>query len=353
MWPLRTTILLTVFHLLQSSLADSSVDIVLNQYEYCIKYYGTVQAEIELPSESIPTYNYNGTILCPLDIYTPYIAGATLNICPPYSSYPSDNLALQATLELRTAGYELSGAIDSLSLSPTLITNGSVPPSFFDVPNNIPAVLQKDIHESRQFLPVWTVNGTSAALTDYTDATDDTQGVYISCDYGSFNQYCGGYEDLHDAATGGCWRSQTIPFNMQSNLNYTFRFSASEASVDIWTEDEYVTYLGNRTGTNTKVYLRFGGTRQLPSVVDYDFWENSNSNYEVETAYIEKSTTLKFEEDEEGLPLFMNQTETGEWFDTANGTYSTQDINGRASAMRSNIGVVGVVVLIVLWFGGS
>lgn len=313
--------------LLSSRANAQNQDLVLNEYFYCIKYYGSVVADIDLPSDGIPTYNYDGTELCALNIRTPYVGGATLEICPPDSSFDVNNLALTATLALHASGGELNGPIDNLELSPTLITNGSVPASVFEN-NGIPAVVTKDTEESTTYHPEWIINGTQASLSDYPDATDRTQSVYISCDYPSFNQYCGGYEDTHDTVTGGCWRDQSIWFNMQTPMNFTFRFDNVEATVDIWVESEYETAMGNRTGTNTQLHLEFSGNRRLPSVVDYDYWEESDSNYELEQEYLAVRQGLALREDEQGLPIIVNETETGEWYDSANGTFSTQSING-------------------------
>ena len=323
---LRRSFVLTALLLLPPTTAVDPDDIVLNEYQYCIKYFGYVQLDVELP-DSVPDYNYNGTQLCPasFELY-PGISGATLEICPPYSS-DQDGMALSASLIFQPMDGQLDGPLDYLELTPTLITNGSVPPAHFEG-NGIPATLAKDIHESDPLIPVWTINGTQAALTDYPDITDDNQGVYISCDYPGSNIYCGGYEDIHDAVTGGCWRSQSIPFNMQTAMNFTFRFDMNEATVEIWVESEYVTYLGNRTGANTQAYLKFSGGKQLPSVVDYDFWENSQSDYEVESGYMEERKDMKLEEDEAGMPILVNRTDSGEWYDSANGTFSTQKANG-------------------------
>ena len=338
--------------LLPFSNAIDAEDLVMNSYQYCIKYYGSLQADVELP-DSVPDYNYNGTELCPASFTVyPGISGATLEICPPYTSYEVDGLALSASLSFHSTGGQLDGPIDVLSLEPTLITNGSVRPSHFEG-GGIPAVLAKDIHESEPLVPVWTINGTAAALTESPAADDHTQGVYISCDYPSSNVYCGGYEDTHDTVTGGCWRQQDINFNMQADLNYTFRFDRNEASAEIWVAAEYVTYLGNRTGAATQLYLRFGGTRHLPSVVDYDFWENSESDYEVESQYFEERKGMDLEEDERGLPVLVNRTETAEWYDCANGTYAVQKINGgsrsiavdlSAAAMLLALGILSMLV---------
>ena len=343
---LRSVLLTPLLLLPISSAQTDPEDLVLNEYMYCIKYFGYLQADVELP-DTIPDYNYNGTELCPASFTVyPGISGATLEICPPTSNYGEDQaLALSASLTFHPSGGQLDGPIDYLELAPTLITNGSVPPSHFDVPNGVPATLAKDIHESEPAIPVWTINGTGASLTDYPNADDDSQGVYISCAYPGSNVYCGGYEDTHDEVTGGCFRDQQFAFNMRSNLSYTFRFDINEASVDIFTSAEYVTYLGNHTGGNTELNLRFYGTRQLPSVVDYDFWENSESDYEVESQYFEERQGMTLEEDERGLPVLVNRTESGEWYDSANGTYSVQSINGGGAAGLRSMGVLGILGL--------
>ena len=332
---------------------DDPNDLVMNEYQYCIKYFGYVQADIDLPKDSIPTYNYNGTSLCPTSFWTGYVSGATLEICPPTLNYGEENaLALTATLAFRTSGGELNGPIDNLSLSPS-VTNGSVPASFFNVPDANPGLLTKDLIKSEPYAPVWVINGTQASLTEYPDASDDSHGMYISCSYPGANIYCGGYEDTHDALTGGCWRAQSIAFNMHTPLNYTFRFARNEASVDIFTSSEYVTYLGNRTGGETHVYLQFSGTKQLPSVTAYDYWENSDVSYEVEAMYVAERKGMTIEDDGEGMPLLVNQTGGGEWYDSKNGTFSVQSINGgkgNDAGGRMRVHWLGVVLGIVMVF---
>jgi hypothetical protein len=338
----------TLLSLTTAQTQDPS-DLVLNEYQYCIKYFGTVEAVIDLPS-SLPDYNYNGTILCPGSFSTPYISGATLEICPPLSDYGDPvYLALRATLTFRPRNTYLTGPIDILSLAPA-ITNGSVPISVFNDPQFTPAVLAKDTQESTRFSPVWTVNGTGASFLN-SDPTSSNQGVYISCDYEDTGIYCGGYEDQH-AANGGCFRSQQIDFNSPAttSLNYTYRFSAQEATVDLSILSEYITYLGRATGENTEINLKFSGTRGLPSVTDYDFWENSESDYEVEKTYYEERKGMQFDEDQEGLPLLVNRTESGEWYDSANGTYSVQSVNG-VGRLGVGGGVGGIVLGVVVVVG--
>lgn len=300
-----------------------AIDYIPNAYSFCIKYYGTVSAEIELP-DALPTYNYNGSDRCPTSMRFPVISGATLEICPPMHSTQTDGpTALGVELRLSDVAGELTDPIDNLRLAPQLVTNGSVPGPFDN--NGRPAILAHDTaREQSSFVPVWTINGTEASLIDSPKDTDHTQGVYFGCRYSKSPYYCGGYEDRQKPPPGGCWSSQMFNFNMRNALNYTFRFSNNEASVEIWATSPYVLYTGEETGSETTAYISFGGNRQVPSVVDYDFWTNAESNYEIETEYAQTHAGMKLEMGANDLPVLVNDTETGQYYAAGNGTYFSQ-----------------------------
>jgi hypothetical protein len=303
------------------------VDPSLNSYSFCIRYYGSVSAEVDLP-DTIPTYNYNQTTICPRSFNFPNLSGATLTICPPSSSLSDDDpVAISAELRFRDVSGELTGPIDNLRLSPRLITNGSTVGPFAS--NGKPAIIAHDPgHEISSLSPVWTINGTQAALTDSPDADDRTNSVYFGCRYEHSPYYCGGFEDRH-APDGGCWDSQWILFNMHDPLNFTYRFSNDEASVYLWARsplalsDDEAEQGRNIESNSSSVYIVFGGNREVPSVVDYDFWTNSESDYEIETTFAAERQGLNFELGDDGGPVFMNETKQGgdgEGYAVGNGT---------------------------------
>ena len=317
-------------------------DEVYNRYNYCVKYYGSVSAELNLEG-LVPQYNYNGTIRCP-DIFdfpsaTSYLAGATLEICPPLS-YTDDIPVLDVQLSFSDSSGVLSGPIDNLDLHGILITNGSVTEPFEN--GGIPALLQFDPAQSEPFLPVWTVNGTEAALTEAPTESDNSMGVYFDCDYPGSRYYCGGYEDIHE---GGCWSRQSFYFNMRSRLNFTIRFSENEATFEIWAQQELLNYEGASTSNYTKAYLRFGGDRSLPSIVDYDFWEHSTSDYEVEQQFLSTRQDLEWTADENGMPLLSNDTDSGEWYDAGNGTFKAENSAQHANGFRMGMPVVAALMM--------
>jgi hypothetical protein len=271
---------------------------VYNRYSYCTRYYGSVKADINLEGV-VQEYNYNGTILCPdefeLPNYPNYLQGATLDICPPLD-YDNEVAALEVRLSYSDTSYVLSGPIDNLDIHDILITNGSVTQAFEN--NALPAILQWDEANGNLVRPTWTVNGTQSALSSAPDADDYTQGVYFDCDYNGFDYYCGNGGDEDD---GGCFLRQSFYFNMQSRMNFTIRFSDGEATFEIWAEQEYWNAKAP-TGKYTKAYVSFAGNRQLPSIVDYDFWENTMSNYETEQEFLSTRMNLRWEADEQNMP---------------------------------------------------
>jgi hypothetical protein len=353
--------LLALAFLTSPTLALDTDDLILNEYMYCIKYYGSLSADIQLPESAIPAYNYNGTIRCPTSFRTPYVSGATVMICPPDSGLEENNLALEVTLSYRSSGGQLDGPIDVVDFAPGFVTNGSVDPGLFeeDGVRGVPAVLARDMHRGSDTFPVWTINGTEKSLIEAPEEGDDDYRFYVSCAYEGSYVYCGGYEDNHVEGAGGCWRDQFIYLNMKTPLNYTFRFDNNEASVELWVESPYTTYMGNETGGYTSVYLRFEGDRHLPSIVDYDFWRGSESVYEVEEEFLAERSAMMVQGDEGGLVLLVNETGYGgggEWYDSANGTFSSQKINGAGG--RGDVVGVGRVMLVLgmgmgVWVGSG
>lgn len=299
-------------------------EIILNQYQYCIKYFGSVRAELTLPEEVLDK-NYNNTIRCPTDWSFPTERGATLTLCPPSSSLwndDSDGITLEAKLEFygdRTG--VLSRPLDAVTLRNLLITNGSVPGPFTN--GGKPAVIVEGPARSTTYIPAWTINGTEKSMIDNPTNTSRREGFYLSCNNLSekqrFGQYCGFAQD-EDA--DGCWISQTYVWSMTGPgaVNYTIRFSDVEASVEFFTRQEHFRSSdGEGTGFFDEAYVVFGGGRALPSIVDYAYWQNSMTDYETEKAAL---NDFHLRADDQRFPVFVNMSERAETYSTRNGTYT-------------------------------
>ncbi|KAK3315593.1 hypothetical protein B0H66DRAFT_565628 [Apodospora peruviana] len=336
-----TTLLFLSLSLLTIPTLTTALDFVPNAYSYCIKYYGSVSASISL-GEGWLGKNYNNTITCPTSWDFPTLKGATLTLCPPESNpggkgpfYAPDarGLAIDAKLEFRHVAGILEKPIDHLALTDFLITNGSV-----KVPDGKPAVLAP--HDwSRSYIgPQWSINGTEESIVSEPKRSGGGVSLYLDCANLSNKQrgsdYCGTGEDED---VGGCWRSQTFVFNMQDRMNFSIGFHNFEAEATVFAGQDWVYRNGTNMGTS-EVVLTFAGRRELPSVVDYDFWINSEMNYESEKEDL--NDQFRLEEDATGMPLFLNATQSGEWFDTANGTFSVL-----SGANRGGVAGKGVVVM--------
>jgi hypothetical protein len=302
-----------------AGLSDAA-ELKVSYRKYCIRYFGSVRADVDLAT-TVPQFNYNGSIPCPRKWAMPRVRGATLTFCPfpDYVKNPSGSM-MEIEFSLRgMTSIERHLPVDDLSLRDILLTNGSMPGPF---PNGAtPAVLTYDTEKSTQFFPSWILNGTQASLyEDPTTRGNPKSGVFFSCqdltknDYPK-ERYCGWYQD-YDA---GCWISQTIPFSMQGAVNYSITFNNNEATVKLWTTSEWYQN-DSYTGANTTAYVEFGGTRSLPSVTDYDYWRNSETVYEVEK---ENVNSMKWETDDNKLPVFINNTATKETYAARNQTFST------------------------------
>jgi hypothetical protein len=302
---------------------QAASNVVISEYKYCIRYFGSVRAELDVPN-IIPTFNYNGTIRCPRSWRFPTVSGVTLTLCPPNEYGESwnkrtDGVAITALLSLqgRTGGL-LDLPIDNILLDRLLVTNGSVSGPFSN--SGKPAVLAEDVERTRKGtgLPVWTINGTQSSIIGWPEKKSKA-GIYFSCtnmeEKDKFGNYCGVSYDDYGA---GCWNNHAFSFSMQSPLNYTIRFDNHTASVEMWAENEFAPN-GTSTGSFTKVFVVFGGLRDLPSVTNFDFWKNSEQNYEVEKSELRD---FSFIADEKRMPVFVNNSDTSVWFSTANNTFS-------------------------------
>jgi hypothetical protein len=318
MTPLRRLLLAALAAALAS--AQSGPE---NSDHYCITYFGTIQGSVTLPAGPIPARNYNGTTACPLFWQFPAAPGATLVLCPAgtgddYWAKPGDALAVSAALNLRGDESEvLSRPLDDVYLQNLLITNGSVAGPF--TAGAQPAVLARDGARSTPAVPAWVINGTQAAEIYETP----NQGVYFNCANlapGQRYQYCGNFDDTH---SGGCWSEYHFTWNMTQPLNFSIEFTSTSATMEISSANDY-----NSTGHNILASLHFQGSTAIPPVADTAFWSNSFVNA---TQYQQHANAFQLVPDQEGLPLFLNGTKSGEWYDTANQTYSARSGSGRIS----------------------
>ena len=318
--------------------ASSASSRPLNQIDYCVRYFGSIEADLQLPKEAVPQFNYNGTIRCPTDWDFPVLEGATLTLCPPfnglYTDEDKDHIAMDATLSFRGQSSQLlDRPVDALRLVNLLITNGSVPGPF--TKNGKPAVLARDEAASNSVTSTWTVNGTEGAIID----PSARPGVYFSCgnlpESWRSGKYCGVGQD----SDGGCFHDQQMRFNMSTPLNFSIRFSPFQASVDLSGHNPY-----NRSGFESSARIRFEGTTNLPSVVDYDFWRNSEMVYEVYQGY---RNQIRLVADDKGFPVFQNLTPSGEWYATVNQTYKVNG-GGRGVEGTSRAWLAGLTVSLFL-----
>jgi hypothetical protein len=309
-----------------AALAFNGRTAAIDQTRFCIRYFGSVDGTVSLPQGIIPPRNYNDTAACPVAWSFPSIEGATLELCPPSTilyGQQSDHIAIDATLSFRGQISEvITRPIDTLLVRSLLITNGSVAGPFSA--DGQPAVLAKDTTQPTQSTPSWTITGNEAAEID---TQDHLAGVYLSCQNlrpEQQVQYCGVFED---SQYGGCWSEYHFRFNMSNPLNYTFTFSTNGATVDLTSLNDY-----NNTGQEIKATIHFEGTPTLPVASDLTFWNNSEQSYD---SYVEEKNAFTLVPDEKGLPLFLNKTKSGEWYDTSNQTYSgpsaRSDADGRVS----------------------
>jgi hypothetical protein len=292
-----------------------------NQEHYCITYFGSVQGSVTLPQGPVPLRNYNGTAECPLYWEFPVVEGATLTLCPAGSAdafwtSASDHLAIDVAVNFRGGVTEtLARPLDSLLLQNLLVTNGSAAGPFTG--GGRPAVLAKDVAQSTAAVPTWIINGTQEAEI-YSVAN---QGVYFDCANLTPKQqyqYCGVFEDTNSG--GGCWSSYHFRFNMSNPLNFSIQFTSDSAIVEISSANNY-----NFTGQNILASIHFQGTTAIPALTDAAFWNNSFQTF---AQYQQQANSFELVPDQEGLPLFLNHTKTGEWYDTSNQTYSARSGSG-------------------------
>ncbi|KAB5540565.1 hypothetical protein GE09DRAFT_260267 [Coniochaeta sp. 2T2.1] len=311
---LVTTLLLAI---IQTGRAET----VLNQYEYCIKYFGSMSANLGLPRGAVQK-NYNDTITCPTDWEFPTQRGATLRICPIMSSYwseDSDGVTLDIELSFMPKTGELNRPIDGVGLRDLLVTNGTVPGPF--TAGGIPATLAEDPKRSTSLLPVWTINGTEQSMINNKNNRTRGEGFLLSCnnfDRSKLTRYCGFSQDVEE---DGCWVHTTFQLTMEGpgRANYTIRFSDFTASVEMWVRQEYFRRSdGAPTGFFEEAYFVFNGGRDLPSIVDYAYWTNSFTDYEQEKADL---NDVHFEADDERFPVFVNRSTRREAYSARNGTY--------------------------------
>lgn len=322
--------------------------------KFCVKFFGDISAEV-LVGEGWRGRNHDGTVQCPDRWAFPSMRGAMMTLCPPSPDGSSDSslsdspstpgLAMVATLEFHAITGTFARPIDFFRLANFPITNGSVPGPW-DKEGGAPAVLAPQAQEPGQSGPEWTINGTEKALLPTTAGVPDLE-LYLNCTDlapSQRDQYCGTREDTE---AGGCWQGQWFGrFSGSAPVNFTVRFSSGEGSALVYVDA--ASKLGNGTdmGASTAI-VRFEGGRELPSVVDYDFWRNSEADYEREAANINE---MGFAPDHVGMPLFINRTQSREWYDTANGTFFVHD-SGAGLRKGPDMGLLAISLVAVLGAG--
>jgi hypothetical protein len=313
--------------LLTLSALLSTVSALTNPYptmladgNVAISYFGSITAEVFLAS-TVSETNYNGTITCPREWDLGTLDGAHLRLYPgvidSYNDAPypgleqGGGLAMRAELMAGHFSSALSYNIDGVDMSNILITNGSTPGPFMN--GGTPAILAPDPEELANgpwsLVPVWTINGTQSAFV--VSSQTSPEAIYLQCDNSRHRGYCGYFQDTHQ---NGCWSRQPFLFGVDEQpSNFSIRFSNNEATFDIWVESEF-----NSTGVNSVAHIVFRGDRNLPSITDYDFWEQSPLDYELAREY---TNAMRLEADEENMPVFRNETSTRDWWATVNGTF--------------------------------
>jgi hypothetical protein len=284
-----------------------------------VTYFGGVGAELIMPdTDNTPQRNWNDTEYCP-NWWTFWPrSGAVFQLCPYLVSGPyeiQEASAMSVDLSFNPDDLDRN-PLTSADLSNIFITNGSVRGPFaYDV---TPAVIS--LEESENTEPVlystWSVNGTQEAfLTNDPSATS-----YVSFDcskaYGDDSGgYCGTF---YDRQQGGCWSMQKFSLHNQTTTNFSVRFNNDLATVDIWTVQPWIDKNGTDLG-DIQVHVKFSGKRDLPSITEYSFWENSDTTYEVGQTLV---NDIELREDSARMPLFYNDTKSKEWYSSGNGTYS-------------------------------
>ncbi|KAF2752141.1 hypothetical protein M011DRAFT_498660 [Sporormia fimetaria CBS 119925] len=238
--------------LLFSFLHTISGIIVTNPYDYCIQYYGSITAEIEL-LETVSRFNNNDSISCPREWDFGRTQGAYLELCPtPYHPDRKKGSVIEVDLNFSPDPAKVSHPVSfRLWGGHSLITNGTYDGSVES--NGEPAVLAADpdtwLSDRWQSNSQWTINGTGKAFTQTPSSTVSASSALLSClDLDNPDQYCG----------EGCWQAQRFVFTMGKTLNYTVKFSIGQAEVELVVEDEF-----NNTGGNSVARFTFGGSRAL------------------------------------------------------------------------------------------
>lgn len=292
-----------------------------NEQQYCVSYFGNIGAELTVPrGDGAPLRNWNGTETCTDWWKFSPRSGAVLQLCP-YSYGDPDAIqdATAMSVELRFGPEKYyRNPLRVITFSRIFITNGSVSGPFagYDIK---PAAIQLQESEKTEDVIVskWAVNGTQESLLS--GGRDSSDSVSLDCSeaYGEDSGgYCGTYEDRHQ---GGCWSSQQFHLHNQTATNFSVQFDDSVGTVDIWTAQPWTAINGTDFG-DINVHVSFSGKRHLPSISEDEFWDNMDL-YSYEAAQI-LVNNIKLKEDEAGMPLFYNNTDSEEWYAAANGTYS-------------------------------
>lgn len=288
----------------------------LNAADYCVTYFGGIAADLTIPDRS-PNKNYNGTASCP-PWWRFHADGAKLRICPPTTPEEGNvGEAQMLDIELyyasngnRVNGDDEYGPITAARLSGLFITNDSATGPFGE--GLQPAKIELQKSDAETINPAWSVNGTQESFLD------DYAQLWLSFDCQDVDQeqfgYCGNYYDRH---WGGCWSAQSFELGEGKPVNYSVRFEDEEAELEIWIARPWIDINGTDLG-EIAVKAHFAGDRELPSITEYDFWENSETSYE---GAKDDVNDIKLKQDATGMPMFFNETAGSEWYSAGNGTY--------------------------------
>lgn len=334
---------------LQPALADRPSP--ENYYDYCIKYYGTVSADIDV-ADVVPEKSWNGNRTCPRRWELASGGGASLKLCPPvlewYGNDGMDAAAINVELVYNPGRGENDLDITYFTFRNMLVTNGTASGPFLN--DGKPAILLKGEDQDESSWPIWRINGTEKSLVHCPKAEKcsvDGGIARLSCwtqrDNAPWFQYCGFAEDSDKLA---CWDQEEIGWNMHWPMNFSIGFDDYKAKIQLWARSKTPRYpeAGNRSFSTT--YLEFVGRREVPSVAEYKFWNNTDMGYESETAKYEKSRKMGVVPDGQGYPLFVNRSGNGEWYALVNQTFSD---SGGVMVERRISGLAGTFAFCVLW----
>lgn len=306
--------MLASISILYAALASFCIGAELNPdfSAYSVTYFGDLTANITM-SHGFSVRSDNRTESCPPSWHFSH-HGAVLKLSP-YMGYAWPKSVQEAQAMDVVLRYDrVNGKNTSANwaiFKDIFISNGSVSGPFENGYKPSEIVLDKSDDETDT--PSWTVNGTQASfLLD--DPRLLSRVFSFNCSE-SESGYCGNNDDR---SREGCWPGQRFNLNSSTPANFTIRFDDYSAWVDIWMAQPWVHQNGTNMG-DAQAHVQFKGGRDLPSDTDNKFWDNNQYTYEMGRDDV---NDIQLKEGSSGMPLFYNNTNTGEWYSAGNGTYS-------------------------------